>query len=78
MNNIAQNSDLQIPPVEEPQEFDPVALLWLAIGKFKWSDEEFATSFGWELSTIRKWTTGQRAGRSARIRAATLKREWGL
>ena len=78
MNNITQNCDLQIPPVEEPQEFDPVALLWLAAGKFGWSDEQFAKAFGWEVSTIRKWTCGQRAGRSAHIRAATLKREWGL
>ena len=78
MNNITQNSNLQIPPVEEPQEFDPVALLWLAAGKFGYSDAEFALVFGCELSTLRKWTCGQKVGRQARIRAATLKRDWGL
>ena len=78
MNNITQNSDLQIPPVEEPQEFDPVALLWLTAGKFGWTDEQFSINFGWELSTIRKWTCGQKCSRQARIRAASLKREWGL
>jgi hypothetical protein len=78
MYNITQNTDSFTPPVQEPEEYDPVDLLWLAVGKFGWSDEEFATNFGWQLGTIRKWTCGQKAGRSARIRAATLKREWGL
>lgn len=78
MYNITQNADSFTPAVQEPEEFDPVNLLWLAVGKFKWSDEQFAINFGWEVATIRKWTCGQKAGRSARIRAATLKREWGI
>jgi len=78
MYNITQSADSSTPPVKEPEEYDPVDLLGLAVGKFKWSDEEFATNFGWEVTTIRKWTYGQKVGRSARIRAATLKREWNL
>lgn len=78
MNNITHNSDAYIPPVGEPEEYDPVELLWQALDKFNWTDEQFATNFGWELSTIRRWVYGQKVGRSARIRAATLKQEWKL
>lgn len=78
MSNITQNSDLEIPPVEEPEEYNPVDLLWQAAGKFGYSDADFARVFGCELSTLRKWTCGQKIGRQARIRAATLKREWNL
>lgn len=78
MTNITQNRGVVVPAVEQPEEYDPVELFWLAVGTFNWKDEQFAINFGWEVATIRKWTCGQKAGRSARIRAATLKREWGL
>ena len=78
MYNITQNPSSFIPPVEEPEEYDPVELFRRAVDEYKWTDEEFATNFGWEVTTIRKWLYGQKVGRSARIRAATLKREWNL
>jgi hypothetical protein len=76
--SITQNSEVEIPPVEEPEEFHPVALLWLAVGKFGWSDADFARAFGCELSTLKKWTCGQKVGRSSKISAATLKQKWRL
>ena len=76
--SITQNSEVEMPPVEEPEEFDPVALLWLAVGKFGWSDADFARAFGCELSTLKKWTCGQKVGRYSRIIAATLKQKWRL
>jgi len=78
MTNITHTSDAYIPPVEEPEEYNPVELYREAVIKYKWSDEDFAKNFGWEVATIRKWTYGQKVGRPARIRAATLKREWNL
>lgn len=78
MTNITHNSEAYIPPVEEPEEYSPVDLFWEALQTFNWTDEQFAKNFGWEVSTIWKWVYGQKAGRSARIRAATLKREWKL
>ena len=78
MTNITQNASVEIPPVEEPEEFSTVELLWLAVGKFGYADEDFATKFGCELSTLRKWLCGQKVGKFSRIRAATLKREWEL
>ena len=79
MSNIPGNpykSALLTPPVIEPEEFDPVELLFKAQSRFGWGVEEFAISFGWEADTIKKWTYKQKFSRQARIRAATLKREW--
>lgn len=67
-----------VPPIVEPDEFSPVDLLWLSQGRFKWSTADFAAVFGWELDTVRKWTYGKKPSRQARIRAATLKRIWGI
>ena len=78
MYNITQNTDSFTPAVKELRRVRSSGSTLVAVGKFKWSDEQFATNFGWEVTTIRKWTCGQKAGRSARIRAATLKREWEL
>ncbi|MEG5173240.1 hypothetical protein [Microcoleus sp. B3-D7] len=78
MTNISGNLHKEglTPPVVEPEEFDPVELLFKAQNRFNWSLEQFAISFGWEVSTIQKWKERQKFSRQARIRAATLKREW--
>jgi DNA-binding transcriptional regulator YiaG len=67
------------PPLEEPEEFDPIKLLEMAMKKFRLKVYEFAIVFGLEQDTIYKWRSGKdKPGRLARIRAATLKKEWGL
>ncbi|MEZ2241760.1 hypothetical protein [Microcoleus sp.] len=67
-----------VPEIVEPEEFSPVDLLWLAQGKFGWTVYNFADVFGWRYETIYKWTYGQKPSRQARIRAATLKKMWGI
>lgn len=76
--SLAEMPVISTPPIVEPEEFSPVDLLWLAQGRFKWNTADFAAVFGWELDTIRKWTYGQKPSRQARIRAATLKKIWGI
>lgn len=78
MNNITHIPDTCIPPVEEPEEYSPVELFWQTRAEFGYSEENFACVFGCEASTLKKWIYGQKIGRQARIRAATLKREWNL
>ncbi len=79
MSNISGNlhkSEGLAPPIVEPEEFDPIELLFKAQNRYNWSLEKFAICFGWEVSTIQKWKEKQKFSRQARIRAATLKRDW--
>lgn len=76
--SVTEKPAVAVPEVIEPEEFSPIDLLWLAQGRFQWSTADFATVFGWELDTIRKWTYGQKPSRQARIMAARLKRIWGI
>ena len=65
--------------IVEPEEFCPIALLDLAIKKFRVKCYEFATVFGIEAQTISAWRCGSRVPtRQNRIRAASLKKEWGM
>ncbi|MEZ2278069.1 MAG: hypothetical protein ACBR12_14280 [Microcoleus sp.] len=75
--SVADNK-VSIPQIVEPEEFSPVDLLWLAQGKFGWTVLDFAEVFGWRHETVYKWTYGQKVSRQARIRAATLKKMWGI
>jgi len=77
MSNIASNP-IQI-TITDPEEFDPVALLELAIDKFHIRANQFAKIFGTEAQTLSNWRSGRRnPTRQCRIRAASLKKEWGL
>lgn len=65
--------------IEEPEEFDPIELLNLAKKSFRLKSQDFALIFGIELQVISTWRRGFRQpSRQARIRAATLKKMWGL
>lgn len=65
--------------IVQPDEFCPIALLDLAIEKFRVRCYEFATVFGIEAQTISAWRCGSRVPtRQNRIRAASLKKEWGI
>jgi len=65
--------------IVEPEEFCPIALLDLAIKKFRVKCYEFAVVFGIEAQTISAWRCGSRVPtRQNRIRAASLKKEWGM
>lgn len=67
------------PPLEEPEEFCPVKLLWLCRQHYGWNTEKFSWVFGWNEETIRKWHYGrQKPSKQARIRAATLKQMWKI
>lgn len=67
------------PQLKEPEEFDPIELLEIVRKKFRINIWQFAIIFGLEEDTIYKWNSGKKKpGRLARIRAATLKKEWGL
>ena len=70
-----------VPTLEivQPEEFCPIALLDLAIKKFRVKCYEFAVVFGIEAQTISAWRCGSRnPTRQNRIRAAQLRKEWGL
>lgn len=62
---------------DHPEEFDPVELLWIMRCE-GWTAEQFATVFGCELDTVYKWSYTRKYSRLARIRAATLKKQWGF
>ena len=65
--------------IVQPEEFCPIALLDLAIKKFRVKCYEFAVVFGIEAQTISAWRCGSRVPtRQNRIRAASLKKEWGM
>jgi DNA-binding transcriptional regulator YiaG len=67
------------PPLKEPEEFDPIELLEMAMKKFRLKIWQFAMIFGLDQDTIYKWRSGKdKPGRLARIRAATLLKEWNL
>ena len=67
------------PPISEPEEFDPVKLYWLASQQFHWKLDDFSEVFGWARDTIYKWLIKKcPPSKQAKIRAATLKKEWGL
>lgn len=63
--------------LDHPSEFDPVELLWI-MQREGWTAEQFATVFGCSLHNVYKWSQTRRCGRLARIRAATLKKQWEL
>ncbi len=70
---------LSTPVLEEPDEFCPIALLWLCRRHWNWNIEQFSWVFGWNHDTIRKWAGGrQKPSKQARIRAATLKQLWKI
>jgi DNA-binding transcriptional regulator YiaG len=65
--------------IEDPEEFDPIELLELAIDKFSVKCHEFARIFGTEPQTISAWRCGRRTPtRQCRIRAYYLGKQWGL
>ena len=64
--------------VDHPEEFDPVELLWIMQREEGWTAEQFATVFGCSLHNVYKWSQTRKCGRLARIRAATLKKQWGF
>lgn len=66
------------PPIQEPEEFDPIELLRLFQYYYNFSTEQFATCFGCEVDTIYKWAQKRKCCKLARIRAADLKRERGI
>ncbi|MEG4010364.1 hypothetical protein QUA41_30685 [Microcoleus sp. Pol11C1] len=63
---------------EFPDEFDPIELLWLVQRKYEITAEQFAHAFGVEPDTVYHWSSTHKCSRLARIRAATLKRDWGF
>lgn len=74
---ISSPLKVSAPPIVEPEEFCPVALLWLCRQHWNWNTEKFSWVFGWNYETIRKWEGGrQKPSKQARIRAATLKQKW--
>lgn len=67
------------PPLEEPEEFDPIELYRLSKNKFNWKLWQFAIAFGCEAATIYAWSSGKSfPSRQARIIAALLKNLWGF
>ena len=81
MTNISTIARARIPApslVDHPEEFDPVELLWMLQREEGWTYEQFATVFGCSVYNVQKWSSTRKCGRLARIRAATLKKQWGF
>ena len=78
MSSISTIARISTPLLtDHPEEFDPVELLWI-MQREGWTTEQFSTVFGCSLHNVYKWSQTRRCGRLARIRAATLKKQWKL
>ena len=78
MSSISRIARISTPLLtDHPEEFDPVKLLWLLQAQ-GWTPQQFSTVFGCELDTVYKWSYTRKCSRLARIRAATLKKQWGF
>lgn len=81
MPSIAPAASLEI---IEPEEFDPIELLRIAKQQFlakgiRLSTYEYSIVFGTEYQQISRWKRGVVSPpRLARIRAASLMKDWGL
>lgn len=76
MTSVSTISHIRKPLLtDHPEEFDPVELLRI-MQREGWTVEQFATVFGCEPDTAYKWRYNRKCCRLARIRAATLKKQW--
>lgn len=76
MTSVSTISRISAPLLtDHPEEFDPIELLWI-MQREGWTTEQFATVFGCTIHNVYKWSQTRKCGRLARIRAATLKKQW--